>query len=64
MLADPMTKGKMRYLLEEFLRNPKWKIVDDPKFESFRKRKLDGGDAFDKPPKKTPVKPESESDSD
>ena len=48
MLADPMTKGKMRYLLEEFLRNPQWKLVDDPKFESFRKRKLDGGDAFDK----------------
>ena len=23
-------------------------LVDDPKFESFRKRKLDGGDAFDK----------------
>jgi hypothetical protein len=64
MLADPMTKGKMRYLLEEFLRNPRWKIVDDPKFESFRKRKLDGGDAFDKPLKKTPAKPDSESDSD
>ena len=61
MLADPMTKGKMRYLLEEFLRDPRWKLVDDPKFESFRKRKLDGGDAFDKPPAKK-LEPESDSD--
>ena len=48
MLADPMTKGKMRYLLEEFLRVPQWKLVDDEKFESFKKRKLKGKDAFEK----------------
>jgi hypothetical protein len=48
MLADGMTKGKMRHMLEEFLRNPSWKLVDDEKFQSFKKRKADGSDAFDK----------------
>ena len=48
MLADGMTKGKMRYMIEEFLRNPSWKLVDDEKFQSFKKRKADGSDAFDK----------------
>ena len=47
MLADPMTKGKMRHLLEEFLRVPQWKLVDDEKFESFKKRKLNDKDAFE-----------------
>ena len=48
MLADGMTKGKMRHMIEEFLRNPSWKLVDDEKFQSFKKRKADGSDAFDK----------------
>ena len=57
-----MTKGKMRYLLEEFLRDPRWKLIDDPKFESFRKRKLDGGTALEKPQTKSSKEPESDSD--
>ena len=48
MLADGMTTGKMRYMVEEFLRNPSWKIVDDERFQSFEKHKADGSDAFDK----------------
>jgi len=48
MLADGMTKGQMRHMIEEFLRNPCWKLVDDEKFQSFKKRKADGSDAFDK----------------
>ena len=48
MLADGMTKGKMRYMIEECLRDPCWKLVDDEKFQSFKKRKADGSDAFDK----------------
>ena len=63
MLADPMTKGKMRYLLEEFLRHPQWKLVDDPKFESFRKRKLDGGTAFEKKANGNKAKSNSDSES-
>ena len=47
MLADPMTKGKMRHMMERFLKNPVWKIVDDPEFESFKKRTLKGQDALD-----------------
>ena len=46
MLADSMTKGKMRHLVEEFLRNPSWKLVDDPKFESWKKRQQKGKNAF------------------
>ena len=48
MLADPMTKGRMRFMMEEFLRNPSWKIVDDPKFESYKKRCSKGNDAFER----------------
>jgi hypothetical protein len=48
MLADAMTKGRMRHLMENFLRNPKWKLVEDPEFESFKKRVNKGNDAFDK----------------
>ena len=48
MLADAMTKGRMRYMLEEFLKNPSWKLVEDEMFQSFKKRKADGSDAFDK----------------
>jgi hypothetical protein len=38
----------MGFMMEEFLRNPRWKIVDDPKFESFKKRCSKGDDAFDR----------------
>ena len=38
----------MRHLMENFLRNPKWKLVEDPEFESFKKRVRKGSDAFDK----------------
>ena len=41
-LADGMARGKMRHMIEEFLRNPCWKLVDDEKFQSFKKRKADG----------------------
>jgi hypothetical protein len=47
MLADPMTKGKMRHMMEKFLKDPQWKIVDDPQFESFKRRVLKGQDALD-----------------
>jgi len=47
MLADPMTKGKMRHIMERFLKDPQWKIVEDPSFESFKKRVLKGQDALD-----------------
>ena len=47
MLADPMTKGKMRHMMERFLKDPQWKIVEDPEFESFKKRVLKGQDALD-----------------
>jgi hypothetical protein len=47
MLADAMTKGRMRYLMEEFLRNPSWKLVEDERFESFKKRQKGGRNAFD-----------------
>ena len=47
MLADPMTKGKMRHMMERFLKDPQWKIVEDPAFESFKKRVLKGQDALD-----------------
>ena len=47
MLADPMTKGKMRHIMERFLKDPQWKIVEDPTFESFKKRVLKGQDALD-----------------
>ena len=50
MLADPMTKGRMGFMMEEFLANPSWKIVDDPKFESYKKRCSKGNDAFEKKP--------------
>ena len=51
MLADPMTKGKARHIMEEFLRNPVWKLVEDQKFTSFKKRKAAGGDGFEQPEK-------------
>jgi hypothetical protein len=38
----------MRYVLEDFLRHPQWKIVDDEKFQSYKKRVKDGNDAFEK----------------
>ncbi len=47
MLADPMTKGKMRHMMERFLKNPPWTIVDDPEFESFKKRTVKWQDALD-----------------
>ena len=47
MFADPMTKGKMRHMMERFLQNPVRKIVDDPELESFKKRTLKGQDALD-----------------
>ncbi len=34
--------------MEMFLREPSWKLVQDEKFESYKKRKAKGGDAFDK----------------
>ena len=63
MLADPMTKAKMRYMLEEFLRKPQWKLVDDQKFESFRKRKANGGNAFEKKPQDGSDNQESQDES-
>jgi len=48
MLADAMTKSKARHIMEMFLREPSWKLVQDEKFESYKKRKAKGGDAFDK----------------
>jgi hypothetical protein len=47
MLADPMTKGKMRHMMEKFLKDPQWKIIEDPQFESFKKRTLKGQSALD-----------------
>jgi len=47
MLADAMTKGKARYILEEFLRTGVWKIVEDDKFTSLKKRTADGKDPFE-----------------
>ena len=48
MLADAMTKSKARHIMEMFLREPSWKLAQDEKFESYKKRKAKGGDAFDK----------------
>ena len=53
----------MRYVLEEFLRKPQWKLVDDQKFESFRKRKANGGNAFDKKPQDGSDSQESQDES-
>lgn len=47
MLADPMTKGKMRHTPERLLKNPSWKIVDGSELEGFKKCTLKGQGALD-----------------
>ena len=48
-------------MLEDFLRHPQWKIVDDEKFQSYKKRVKDGNDAFEK--QETPKQPDDEIES-
>ena len=47
MLADSMTRSKARYILESFLRTGVWKLVDDDKFTSLKKRTAGGKDPFE-----------------
>ncbi len=47
MLADGMTKPQMRDLLQEFLRNPVWKLDEADKLVSLENRKKAGADAFE-----------------